>query len=320
MKVAFCCQHHTYGGLANNGGSATILKMVAHLRKLGHQADVVTQHKDKFHFFRHPKPIRHIPKDADVCIAVSSNDIKPMLARMPKRAKPFYWARLLDAPAKISEEKLIKYASRVKTLVNSEGLRDWFAERGVPTSICYQGVDVEDWADDFRGVSKPTVGFLVSTKKRKHFDVVKDIVRGLGSEYDYIGYGAKADQDRCTMGFTARNFLYFKVNQRRDELCHMYSSVDIWCATSTQEGLHNPPMEAALCGSAVVYPDAPMAGCSDHCIDGETAWRYRAKDAQDACRAIRQADRSRNAAHKKMILEKIGSREMAAERLLECLR
>ena len=90
-------------------------------------------------------------------------------------------------------------------------------------------------------------------------------------------------------------------------------------ATSTKEGLHNPPIEAALCGCAVVYPDALRSGCSDHCIDGQTAWEYESGDYKSACEAIRQADKSRNETHKALIKSKIGDREQAMKHLMEVL-
>ena len=318
MNIAFVGIHPYYGGLSNNGGSTTILRAVMILREMGYTANVVTQHKDKFTFFKHPKPIKRIPKDADVCIAISSSDIGPMLARMPKRATPFYWCRLCDANTKMPKAKLIRHASKVTTLVNSEGLRDWFKKYNVETKVAYQGIDFDKWKDTGEP-KRPTLGFLISKKTRKHFEIVEQIVHRLGDEYDYVGYGASRDQNKSTKAFAKEYLSMFKTDASHADLCRIYNLCTIWVATSTQEGLHNPPIEAALCGCAVVFPDAPMGGCSDHCINGKTAWVYKARNPDDAAKVIRTADKSRNEAHQELIREKIGSRQVAMERLVACL-
>jgi len=315
VKVCFFADHHTYGGLNNNGGSQTILKSVMTLRTLGHTANVVSR-VDRFTLFKHPKPIRSIPEDTEVCIAVSASDIKPMLARMPKKAKAYWWCRLLENYS-MPKAKIVKYASKVKLLVNSEGLRDWFKKHGVGSKVVYQGVDIEDWEFDTWRSDKKTVGFLISNKARKNFKVVKGIVETLGDEYGYIGYGTKGDQDKRTVAFTKRRFSYFGTDLPHSAVSDAYNMAHIWCATSTKEGLHNCPVEAALCGCAVVYPDALLGGCSDHCIDGETAWAYKARNVEDACRAIREASRTRNEAHRNLVIEKIGDRSTAMARLVK---
>ena len=316
MRIAFCCQHPYYGGLSPNGGSKTILLSADALRGLGHEVCVVTR-SDKFDWFKHPKPVKNIPLNTDVCIAVSASDIKPMLTRMPKRAKAFWWCRGIESWA-MPKKKIIKLAAKIPTLVNSEGLQTWFKNKGVDTTVVYQGIDVNLWKDEnIRGGR--IIGFLVSNKPSKHFDVVEKIVRLLGSDYEYVGYGGKKSQDSHTLGFTSRNFLYFKTGIKHPELLRIYNMADTWVATSTKEGLHNCPLEAALCGCSVVYPDAILGGCGDHCVDGKTAWEYEANNHESACVAIRKADKSRNEAHKALIKEKIGDRTQAMKRFVEVL-
>ena len=318
MKITFYAGHPYYGGLANNGGSATILKSVRALRQMGHDANVVTK-VDRFSWFPHRKALSSIPKDTDVCIAVSSNDIKPMLTRMPKKAKPFYWCRLLDYPAKIEKKKLIRHASSVTTLVNSVNLHEWFNGHGVENTICYQGLDMFEWEDQGLRVDAKTLGFLVSSKKRKNFALVERIVKALGDEYAYVGYGASADQNKATKAFTKEHFRYLNTDMNHTQLCALYNVVGTWVVTSKKEGLHNPPMQAAMCGCAVVFPDIRSCGCFDHCVDGETAWMYDVGEIGSAVEAIRQADGSRNEQHKELIQAKIGTREEAMARFVEAL-
>ena len=317
MRLAFCCQHPYWGGLSPGGGSRTIVMSAKTLREMGHEVCIVTQ-SDKYKWDKHPKPLKHIPADTDVCIACSVSDIDPMLKKMPSSAKPFWWCRLIENH-QMPKAKIIKRAGMVRTLVNSEGLQSWFKRHDVETTVAYQGVDVEAWQDEIVRSGKKIVGFLVSSKERKHFDMVEKIVKKCGDEYDYVGYGAGVDQSGRTAGFAGRNFIYFKTDPKHTDLVRLYNLCYTWVATSTKEGLHNCPIEAALCGCAVVYPDAPLAGCGDHCIDGETAWEYESLNAESARDAIQKADRSRIEAHKTLIRFKIGDRKQAMTHLLEVL-
>jgi len=315
MRIAFCCQHNYWGGLNNCGGSRTIVLSCQALKRLGHKAYVVT-HSDKLTWIKHDKPLKRISKDTDICVACSVSDIKPMLKHTPKKAKKFYWARLVEN-RQMQKEKLLKVASKVHIIVNSENLHDWFLAHGIGTEIVYQGIDLKNWQDKGKHDSK-TIGFLISNKKRKHFDFIKKIVRRLGSEYKYVGYGV--DLNKEIKAFVGKHFTYFKKNARHSDLMHIYNRAGIWVTTSTKEGLHNCPMEAALCGCAVVYPDAPLAGCSDHCIDGETAWKYNVLNVDSAVETIKAADKSRNVVHKELIRNKIGSRKQCMRKLVEKLK
>lgn len=315
MKIAFCCQHNYYGGLGNQGGSRTIVLSAMMLNELGHKAYVVTQHKDKLTWFKHPKPLKCIPKDTDVCIACSVSDIKPMLTRMPKRAKAFWWCRLLE-DYQMPKSKIIRHASKVHTLVNSECLQRWFAKHGVKTTVAYQGVDVDQWKDwDTRG-SKKTIGFLVSKKKRKRFNEIKAIINQLGDKYDYVGYGTDIpDKD-----FVKTKMRYFKRNADYDDLLGIYNMAHIWLATSTSEGLHNPPMEAALCGCTLVCTDASRNGTKDYAIDGETAYCYPRGNIEMACAAIEKASGEKVVKAAEKIIQKISDRKTAMERLIEYVK
>ena len=316
MNIALCAQHPYWGGLSNNGGSRTILLSCDALNKMGHRAVVVTS-SDKYTWHKHEKPVKKIPADTDVCIACSVSDIDTMLAKKPKKAEAMWWCRLLET-YQMPENKIVKRARYVKTLVNSEGLQRWFARHGVNTTIAYQGVDAERWIDMGKRGDKPVIGVLMSAKPRKHCDIVEKIVNELGDEYDYIGYGAKKDQTRDMHKLISRKFINFKTNVGYTDLLIMYNMAHTWVSTSTQEGLHNPPLEAALCGCAVVYPDSELSGCSDYC-DDETAWQYEALNYKSACEAIRKADKSKNEKQRQLIANKIGNRLTAMGRMVEIL-
>lgn len=212
---------------------------------------------------------------------------------------------------------LIKHASKVNVLVNSENLHDWFERRGIKSSIAYQGVDSGKWRD-LRMHEEKSIGFLVSGKKRKNFDFAMKVIKKLGKGYRYYGYGV--DLNGNIKRFVKDRFYSFVKKAQYSDLIRLYNLVGTWVSTSTKEGLHNCPIEAALCGCAVVYPDAPLAGCDDHCIDGKTAWRYNALDVDSAVNAIQMADKSRNEDHKDIIISKIQNRRECMVKLVNILK
>ena len=314
MNICFYANHGYWSQLSNNGGTATILNSVKELKRLGHKVSVVAT-KDSFSWFKHPKPISKIPDNTDACIAVTISDIKPMLKNAPKKAKLFYWSRLLEKH-QMPKKKLIKWASKVHVIVNSENLRDWYSAHGIKADIAYQGVDVKKWRD-LCIHEKGSIGFLVSSKPRKNFDFAMEVIDKLGRGYKYYGYGVNLNGK--IKSFVKKKFFSFVKNADYASLIRIYNMVDIWVCTSTKEGLHNPPIEAALCGCTVIYPDAPLAGCSDHCTE-ETAWNYKALDIESAIEAIKSADNSKVEKHKELIINKIGNRERAMKRLVNILK
>jgi len=316
MKIIFACQHHYYGGLNKTGGSKTIIMSCKTLTKLGHKTHIVT-HSDKCTWIKHKKPLRHIPSDTDVCIACSVSDIDPMLKTMPKKAKAYWYCRLVENHS-MPKRKILKKAAKIKVIVNSEDLYTWFMRHGIePVDVVYQGVDLKKWRD-LKLHEPKSIGFLVSSKKRKHFEFAMEVIKKLGKKYKYYGYGV--DLNHKIKVFTKKRFDWFVKNAQYSDLIRMYNLVGTWVCTSTKEGLHNVPIEAALCGCAIVYPDASLAGCSDHCIDGVTALKYKALDVDSAVEAIEEADNSLNEAHKELILSKIGSREQCMKKLIEVVK
>jgi len=312
VKICFCATDSFYGGINNNGGSRTIVLSAQTLRNMGHEAEVAAV-CDNLTWFEHQKIHKKIPKDCDACIACSVSDVADMLASAPAKAKKLWWCRLLE-DYQMPKSKIIKTAKKVRTIVNSEGLKKFFSKHGVKTEIVYQGID-DDWNIYRAQWNKPTIGFLISNKKRKNLKLVRRIIKKLGDSYDYAGYGSKNEQDEATKK-TTKLFKYFRLSPDHNGLVDIYNKCDIWCSVSDSEGLHNPPMEAALCGCELACYDTPLGGTCDY-ANKETAWLF--KDVDSAVKQIKKIDYSKNVKCRELIYNKIGTREQNMKRLLNLI-
>ena len=96
-------------------------------------------------------------------------------------------------------------------------------------------------------------------------------------------------------------------------------------APTELEGLHNPPMEASLCGCGLVASDHEMGGMSDYVIDCETALVYPAGDlkkAEERVKILMNNDPYRKWMWSNMyqVLERrIGNREDNMQKMLEII-
>jgi len=110
-----------------------------------------------------------------------------------------------------------------------------------------------------------------------------------------------------------------------DQCREWYNGLRVWIAPTELEGLHNPPMEAGLCGCALVCTDHGMSGMSDYALDGETAMVYPARDIAAAAKRVTailrdEALRARLSGNlAELLREKIGGRERNMSRLLGML-
>ena len=229
MRIAFYAKHKTWGGLANNGGSRTILKSAGALRKLGHKVDVIAT-VDRFTYFKHKRPIRNIPRDTDVCVAVSILDTVPMMREIPRGCRPYVWIRGWEtwrASREINRKTLIKFRkSGGEFIVNSKWLfNKILKDCGVRSHIIYQGYD------EIYEIERPkphklrkTIGTLYHKEKHKGYKFWLKVKEQLGDEYDYIEIGRKSRGDEAQI--------------------RCYQRCSIWFSAATLEGLHNCAMEA----------------------------------------------------------------------------
>lgn len=265
MKIAFCAQHKYWGGMNNNGGTLTILKAANALRKMKQKVYVVAN-SDKCTWMKHPKPLDRIPKDVNVCIAVSCTDIEPMLQSMPKKALSAVWLRGWERWRHKGPE-IVKMVSRVdRVFVNSVWLEQKLAESNIGSTVIHQGIDENQWPCKGEWSEKITIGCLYHKMESKRWKDFVKLAKICGKGFRYVAYGA----NRCRDKFISKYYLL----PTHKQLVKLYNMCHFWFAPSVLEGLANPPMEAVLCGAAVIASAKRSGGTMDWLSHAHSGYTY----------------------------------------------
>ncbi len=299
MKIVFNCLN---SGLANNGGSRTVIRCAQTIEKLGYKCDIAST-VDTFDWFGHKPPVPFIPWDTDVVVATACTTVATTLESSVKK-KAWYirghetWMWSEDVLAKLYNNELFK-------ITNSNGLKNKIESLGGSAVVVPQGIDLDLWEDlGLRNsYDRIRIGCLYQKKKTKRW---KDFIRLseiLGYDgYEYVGFGDIMRDDSFLISFLCEPTM--------KELRNLYSTCHIWLSPTELEGLHNVPMEAALSGALVVCSSHPMNGmCLDYAFDGITVMVYEPRNIDQAADMIRNPDWSLIKNMKHYIINEIGSRE-----------
>ena len=332
MRIAFYANHPYWGGLANNGGSRTIVRSAKALRTIGHHVDIVAC-KDRYTWEKHPKCVRHIPADADLVIAVSVSDIKHMLKRVPKRAKLGYWARPAEFWHMSSGDCLhsigLLYKAGGHMICNSGWQTAYWHKKGVSCDTVFAGLDFEEWMNRRPVESilkfvasrrkKPVVGFLVHEAERKRFGDIKALVKALGDKCVCLALGEKMTVHHRIRKWLKRNkeLVRYVESPSHEVLNHFYECCDFFVSASSYEGFHNCPSEAALCGAQVVVMEHSRNGCSDYCTPETACLCHSIEDA--ASQILAGRDEKKVQAMTARLRSHIGTRAKNMNRLVEVL-
>lgn len=282
MRIAFFADGPK-SGLANNGGSRTIVRSAAALRELGHKVDIVARY-DKYTWDEHPKCRKEVP-NADVIVAVSCKDVKDA----KKTGLPLvWWVRGIELWA-MPEDKLIERARMCDLVIcNADHLTRWLQSYYVDAKLCYAGLDFDFWKD--YGDKRDKVGGLLIERHNaatKRGDIVKSL---------------------CNRFATG--------NLTQEQMRDLYNECKIWVSCSESEGFHQCAAEAALCGCVVVGTNNPRGGTRDW-LDDTTGYLY--STVEEARDIIQNMDGHLEKVHyaKTTLLRKIGSRRKNMRRFVE---
>lgn len=292
MKICFVGLHKYWGGLANGGGSKTIIKSAEVLRKLGYRVDIAAVN-DRHTWVKHPPIIHKIPKDTDVAIANSVSDIDIVLKSKAKRK--FWWARGIET-WQMPLNRIKKKAKKINVIVNASHLLEYFPHG----NLCYAGLDLDYWEDKNKPNSSYCwIGSLYSKQHNtKRYDLFKKLQKDLHGKGKYV-------------------YTTLKNNKNDEELKHLYKFCAIWFAPTELEGFHNVPAEANLCGCLVICNRMSTNGMGDYAAE-ETAMRF--SSWNECLAAIKNPDFSKVKKMQKVLREKIGSREKNMKRFVGLIK
>lgn len=306
-------------GLGNNGGSQTIILSNQTLIDLGHNSNLVTDGgASYFTWFKHRKPLNKFPEDTEVVIATGCTTvINTSKLNIPKK---YWWIRAHETWS-LPEQKLLSLYNlkNVTNLVNSNGLAKKIESLGCtePCHVIYQGIDFEIWEDlNIRKENrKIRIGCLHTNQPRKNWPEFQKLANLLGQEkYEFVGIGSSPAKDSFLSSFTT--------NASKSQLKEIYSSCDIWFAPTKNEGLHNVPMEASLCGALIVCSDRSDNGMiHDYAFDNRSAFIY--SNLDEAISIIETKKREENLhiiqESQKIITQDIGTREHNMKKLIKLI-
>lgn len=277
MKIVF---NGLQSGLANNGGSKTIVTAVNILNNLGCICDIAAV-VDNFTWIEHRPTLKYLPSDYDVVVNIAAVDYQ--VTKVCDISKKVAWWRGHEIWAN-SEDYLIScYTDKqVYNLTNSKGLQHKLKLYGAESDVLYQGIDLDRWYDTglVRNDKSLVIGCLYGTKVTKGWSSFLKLIEKLGSNYKFIGFGLT----ECP-GVDLLDEYY--VNPSYEELLKIYNSIDIYFSPTILEGLHNPPMEAALCGAALVCNNNISNGMVLDYANMETAFIYDFMDIDSAVNIIK---------------------------------
>lgn len=309
MKIGF---NFIGCGMGNNGGTRTIIKCSETIKELGHES-ILISHVDNFNWFPHDKAIKSIPKNIDALVATACSTVDSTL-KSGVKTKAWYirghenWG--------MSEKKLgeLYREEGIKKICNSKGLEERLKDMGAKdTCVVYQGVDINFWKYTGGRISKKTrIGCLYNTvHKTKRWDSFKKLASLLGKEeYEFVSFGDKP----CGENFLSEHLTSPKQNDLRD----FYSRCHIWFAPTENEGLHNPPMEAALCGCLIVCSNSPNNGMiKDYAFKDKTAMVY--ENIEESADIIRSPNYDLIPKMNEHIVKNIGTREINMIKFVDIL-
>ena len=289
-------------GLGNNGGSRTLVRMASELNKMGVCASIcATEVAYRLTDLSGVEIVKTLPAQCDAIVATGYRSVASTLSYTGATRK-YYYVRGFETWQASPESLHQSYRSGMGCIANCRWLTNYITDLGVPCALVYQGVDFDDWRS---GSIKryPIVGGLFSA-------------RGLKRHHEVLKAAGLARQKSRLLGRDV-------IATSTQELGRYYNGISVWMSPSENEGLQNCPMEAGLCGCALLLSNHPHNG-TDYGVDGVNCLRYPAGDLRAAAAALDQLKdtRLRETLHKNLVeflRETVGTKADAAKRFLKAV-
>jgi len=243
-------------GWGNNGGTQSIFRMAEALSSLGHQVQLWSHSTNKFTWFPLSQKVKHIvttiKKAPSVDVLISSGCKTTMdTFRYPRCKVSIQWLRAHETWMMDEKELFELYKLKMPLWVNSRWMKIFLTKMRTDIDVQYCGIPIEDFYKVPIDKEGFTIGALYSSKPRKRFRDIRALMKKIDARFAIYGNG------KCDVkGYVQQPSL----GQKRE----LYSACDAWVACSENEGLHIPPMEAALCGACVIANRRLHAGNIDY--------------------------------------------------------
>ena len=318
MKIVFNCLR---SGLGNNGGTRTLLKCQESLVRLGHKCVIVAT-TDKFDWFHHIHPSSIIPNSYDAIIATACTTVNETI--QSRILNKFWYIRGHETWVPGYNEDVINnmYTNKLIKITNSKWIQNHITNLGNKCYLVHQGIDFDSWSNlKLRNhQDKITIGCLYSSKESKGWKDFKILASILGKNFSYISFGIK---DKGQVISKNTWLTEYESNPDNKTLNKLYSKCHYWFVPTMLEGLHNPPMEASLCGCKIIVNDCERNGTIDYCIPWTTCLIYPHGNISYAAEII-QKDETFDIhmvdAMNTQLREQIGNREENMLKLVKILK
>lgn len=269
-------------GLANNGGSDTIVRSANTLVDLGHKVTIVDNINCSYTWNKiraEHRKIRNpadIP-DADAVISTGFKTVVESLSFPARCGKRFHWIRGWETwtyPERYIVNIILRYP--VTRMANGIQLQRKLAGYGVASHLVRPGYDENGFSypREERNGKHVVIGALyndVNEKKRssKRINWIFETTERLKKEFDnLVGLFMFGINKKSEIGVEVIDDY---VQQPQGEMKNaIYRIVDIWLAPTMLEGLHRPPAEAMLTECPVVGTNATLSGMADYLKHYET--------------------------------------------------
>ena len=303
MKITFDLYNT---GLGNNGGSRTLSLCAETMAKLGHDVSIFSNVKSRYTWHKINKKVKQVYGEkmpaCDVAISTSPKSVDHTVRC--KAQRKFYYIRGYET-FWCSKELVHSGYRKLQCIVNSEWLQRKLLSLGVKSDIVYPGLDFDLFSNNHEDRENILGGLYHKKLKTKNYKHVYEVAKHL--EYSTLMLNKDIS------------------SPSPEALKSFYNKVKVWMSPTELEGLHNPPMEASLCGCGVVATDHEKSGMSDYAIHTETAMVYPAGDiptAESFVKLLMEDDDIRHRLNSNMIAllrEKIGNRQENMKKMLEII-
>jgi len=289
-------------GLGNNGGCKTIIRSAETLQDLGHDVYICTN-VNQCTWWLVRVPIIKSLLPCDVLIATGYSSVKSTINY--KKANLKLWYIRAHENWITSDKNLMAGYRQLRCIANSEWIKKWLSNFDIHCDIVYPGLDFDCYYKSDQQRQNILGGLMHHHIRKRPEDCLE--------AHRISGYSIKMlNKDLKTGDFKL--------------LSDFYNSIKVWISPSENEGIQNVPMEATLCGCALVLTDHFMGGTIDYAINEETCLIYPARDINAAAECIKRLMEDENLRNKlnnnamNVLRNKIGDRTTNMKKFVNFLK